>query len=304
MIKTITLDACIEKRVRGKNLDEVQYNIESVNLTSSGVGIKVSRFLKVYGIESHAFIMSASDSAKFIKETMSDKQIPCTILEIAKQGKTNLVLIDEFESCNRINETINIDDVQLKLFSSIIEDKIDEHDVVAFEYNGYDVDVKTMEAFYQILYRKSEVKICDLHPKYWNMLEKNPANVLIVNEQQCMNFFHKSKLPLSQMIELIQNIVVPLAKIVILTLQYNDMLIFVEGRIHRIICNVKNKKIEIFKEAIISGVIKCYEEDGDLKCLSEEIMSISVGTGICSGLYIPNKNTLDLLKEQVVIYSL
>lgn len=304
MIKTITLDACIEKRVRGKNLDEVQYNIESVSLTSSGVGIKVSRFLKVYGIDSHALIMSACDSAKFIKETMSEKQIPCTILETSTHGKTNLVLIDEFDSCNRINEDIRINDVQLKLFSSIVEDKIDEHDVVAFEYNGNDVDIKTMETFYQILYKKSEVQICDLHPKYWNMLEANPANVLIVNEQQCMEFFHKNRLPLSQMIEFVQNIVVPLAKIVILTLQYNDMLIFVEGKIHRIVCNVKNKKIDIFKEAIISGVIKCYEEDGDLKCLSEEIMSISIGTGICSGLYIPNKNALDLLKEQVVVYSL
>lgn len=304
MIKTITLDACIEKRVRGKNLDEIQYNIESVALTSSGVGIKVSRFLKAYGIDSHALIMSASDSAKLIKETMNEKQIPCTILETAKQGKTNLVLIDEFDSCNRINENISIDNTQLKLFSSIVEDKIDEHDVVAFEYNGNDIDTKTMETFYQILYKKSEVQICDIHPKYWNMLEGNPANVLIVNEQQCMEYFHKNRLPLSQLIELVHNLVAPLAKIVILTLQYNDMLVFVEGNIHRIICNVKNKKIDIFKEAIISGVIKCYEEDGDLKCLSEEIMSISVGTGICSGLYIPNKNALDLLKEQVVVYSL
>lgn len=304
MIKTITLDACIEKRVRGKNLDEIQYNIESVSLNSSGVGIKVSKFLKIYGIDSHALIMSASDSAKFIKETLNEKQIASTILETAKKGNTNLVLIDEFDSCNRINENIKINDVQLKLFSSIVQDQLNEIDVVAFEYNKDDIDAKVMEAFYQILYKNSLVQICDMHPKYWNILEKYRANVLVVNQQQCMNYFHKDRLPLSQIIELIQNIVAPLAKIVIFTLQYNDMLIFVEGSIYRIVCNVKNKTNEIFKEAIISGVIKCYEEDGDLKCLSEEIMSISVGTGICSGLYIPNKDSLDLLKEQVVVYSL
>lgn len=304
MIKTITLDACIEKRVRGNHLDEIQYDIESIHQTSAGIGIKVSRFLKAYGIDSYALIMAGSNIASFVKQTMQDKDIACTLIETPNIAKTNVILIDEYEVCDTLIEDIKIEDAHLTMFASIIEKQISEHDVIAFEYNGNDIQIENMNRFYQMLHQKSEVQICDIAPKYWGMMKTLPANVLVVDELQCCQYLQTQRLPLSKMIELVQQNIAPLAKIVIFTLQFNDMLIFVEGNIYRVVCSIKNKNITIHKEAVLSGIIKCYNEDGDLKRLSEECMCMSVGVGISEGLYIPNQDTIDLLKEKVNVYSL
>lgn len=307
MIKTITLDPCLEQRVKGKNIDEIQYDIHSVHMTSGGIGIKVSFYLQALDIASQALIMSGSNISGFIEKEFKQKSIPFTIVETPAENKVETILVDEKNEAHYIaenNKAVIIDDIQLMLFTSIIKEELNENDVIVFAYDENDISKEAMCIFYQTLYEQSEVRICELHPDYWSMLEHMSVNVLLVNEKQCLTYLHQERLPLSEMIQLIQKEIAPFAKIIIYTLRYNDFLLFLEGNIYRVVCNSKINNGQLFKEALLSGIIKCYVEDGDLLYLSEQCMSMSVVSAYSQGLSLPDVALLAQIKDEVMIYSI
>ncbi len=304
MIKTFTLNAGIEKRVQGQRLDEVQFKMQSTSQQVDGIGVKVAMFLRCYNIESHAYVMGPQSVCAFIETTLKEHEITATIVENDAKVKINTIYIDEDESCDKITESDTLNDTHVRLFQAIIENDVKADDIVVLEYNEPHLQTSTMTCFYEALARRSKVKICDVHPNYWSMFQLNPTDVLVIDEQQCLFRLQKERIALSEMITFIQKEIVGYAKLVVYTMQCNDLLLFVEGKVYRVTCSVKQHHKKCYKEAIISGILKCYSEDGDLVKLSEECMSMSVGTSLSEGLYIPNETLLAQIKQKVMLYSL
>ncbi|NBK98940.1 MAG: hypothetical protein EOM50_13140 [Erysipelotrichia bacterium] len=303
MIKTITLTPCIEKRVRGKQVDEISYRIEKVSMSSGGIGIKVSKLLKAYHLENKAMMIAPSNIASFLKEDLMTYGIECKMMETANTGSVNLVFLDD-DYRDQLCETGYVDDLQLSLFTSICKEEIHSQDVVVFVHEQEDISIQGISCFLEMLERQSKVQVLVLHPSYWHILKQYHANVLLVDEIQCLHYLKKQRLPLSEMMDSIQKQLTPFAKIIIYTLQYNDFLVFVEGQVYRVVCHIKSSHHTIYKEALITGIIRCYEEDGDLEMLCEQCMCLSVGMSISKGLSVPDEKSIAILKEKVILYSL
>lgn len=303
MIKTITLDVCLERRIKGKRLDEIQFYIDQVNLSYSGVGIKVSQLLNGLQIKSNALLIASNKHFKFIKNNLDSQKIDSIIMETNCNSKMNMIFIDENENYDIINDIVSITNDQLTLFSSIIKDDINKEDVIVFEYNGVTVDETFMELFYQNLFN-SEIQICSLNAKYWNMLKNNPANVLIFDVKQCLSYLKQERISFDQLIIEVQNNLSKFAKVLIMIIDFNAFVIFVEGKAYHIYCNLENKGYTIHYEAFLASAVKCYIEDGDLRFLSELCMSMSLGINIKNDIVIPSKNMLKFIKDNMEVKTL
>ena len=304
MIKTFTLNAGIEKRIRGKYIDEVQFDIQSTTQNAAGIGLKVTQYLKQFNIPSHAYVMGSTPAISLIQKMFQDKEIASTLLENNTRLKVNTIYIDEEENTQRHQEHVAVKDDYVILFQSVVEKDITSEDVVVFEYNEDSISKERMKKFYTTIATTSKIQILDIHPKYWDMLKERQVDVLVMDEKQCLTKMKKERVALSAMISYIKSEIVPKAKVVVYTLHCNDILLFVDGKVLRVTCAIKQPHRQCYKEAILSGIVKCYVEDGDLQKLAEECMAMSVGASISEGLFIPQETLVDTIKEKVMLYSL
>lgn len=304
MIKTFTLNVGIEKRVRGEYLDEIQFDMLSTTHSIAGVGVKISQILKAFELPSHAYVMGCQQAMQLVGSILEEQEIQNTLIVNDTRLKVNTVYIDEDENCDKICEVDTLQDNHVMLFQAVVEDTINEEDVIVLEHEDNAISVATMQSLYLSLAQKSKVKVCDVHPDYWDMFAYQQADVLIASEQQCLLKMQKDRVALSEMIAFLQKEIAQYAKVFIYMMQCNDMLLFVEGKVYRLTCSVKQHCKKCYKEAVMSGVLKCYSEDGDLKKLSEECMAMSVAASLSEGLYTPNEEVLDAIKPKVMLYSL
>ena len=84
----------------------------------------------------------------------------------------------------------------------------------------------------------------------------------------------------------------------------NDFLLFVENEIYRVVCTIKNPHAQIYKEALLAGIVKCYQEDGDLNTLSKECITMSVGASLSDGLFLANEAALEEITKSIHVYRL
>lgn len=303
MIHTITLNPFIEQRVRGATKDDILYEPQLKTYTSGGIGINVNKCLHAYHIDSEAHFIADSKTTSFIKEELHTLGINCTYLESKREHKIRNSYYDENEVClNKEVEPCQIEDVHTTLLTSLILPNINEEDVVFLEYNETIVSTQAMQAMYTQLRQQCEVMICDLHPMYYSVLKQNQSNVLLLDAKTLQKQIGRK--PLSEIITYIQEAISPLAKIVVYAISANDFLFFFEGSVQRVVCSVKQVSNYIHKEAIISGIIKCYIEDGDLRTLSEQCLSMSVGACLSGGLYAPSKEVITSLKTKMNMYTI
>lgn len=305
MIYTITLTPCIEKRVHGINKNDVLFEGESFAYNSGGIGIKLSKYLKYYQIESSAAFISGKTGVKFISQDLKERGIDYVYIETNADTPYQVITINELEERQDLDtQRQNVSENELKIFQSVLCGKMLNNSVSVLEYNDCAFPLSTFESFYQALSDKSEVLICDLHPQYYPMLKKRNANVLLMEEKQIATYLRKEKNPLSDVIEVITKEFSNLAKIIVYAISSNDFLLFMENEIYRVVCSVKSSSKTIYKEALLCGIIKCYEEDGDMETLSRECISMSVGAALSDGLYVSNKKVLEELQSKITVYRL
>ena len=91
MIYTITLNPYIEKRIHGKNLDPLVYEMDAITYHAGGVGLRTSLFLKEEKIDSEACYVCGNNIAKYIKKDL---------LNVANE------LAEFFVPKNDINKTV------------------------------------------------------------------------------------------------------------------------------------------------------------------------------------------------------
>lgn len=300
MIKTITLDAAIEKRIYGKG-DGVQYEMDHTVVNSGGCGIVISRILKMLGVESESLILTSHGIADFIKTTMLDKKIPSWIVEHKEEANEYFYFFEEGNGCYIKKQMVPLQDHQLQLFATCMEEHIQKNDIVVLSYQEQDVSEKTMSQLFDGI--KENTKVLYLHPKYWPLLKKQPAAILLIDKEQCLSWLKKEQMPLSEMMEKIKEEIVLFSTIVICALACNDFLFFVEDKQYRVIGG-GNKNGHIHVEAILSGIAKCFVQDGNLKNLGEECLSMSIGSAIHQSFDSLEPKSLAILKNNVIMYEI
>ena len=126
MIYTICLTPAIEKRVRGINVDEIRFDAKQFSYNVAGTGMKVSKYLKHFGIDSTCAYLSGSKASKFIKEELGLSMVInpelMTANKIARalsipsaleettffKGKIQMISIKVKEDSNLVNNSINV----------------------------------------------------------------------------------------------------------------------------------------------------------------------------------------------------
>lgn len=305
MIYTITLTPCIEKRVHGVNKDDILFEGDSFTYNSGGIGIKLSKYLKYYQIENTAAFISGKTGVKFISQDLKERSISCIYIETNAKTPYQVITINELEERQNLDEQVQkVSEKELRIFQSVLCGEMKNNSVSVLEYNDTAFSLSSFESFYQAIFNKSEVLICDLHPQYYAILKKRNANVLLMDEKQISMYLQKEKNPLSDVIKLITKEFSMLAKIIVYAISSNDFLLFMENEIYRVVCSVKTLSPTICKEALLCGIIKCYEEDGDMERLCRECISMSVGAALSEGLYVSNERVLKEIQNKITVYRL
>lgn len=307
MIYTLTLTPYIEKRMYGKVEDYVHYDIDSFQYEVGGMGLKVSNILKHYHIDTCAFVLSGSQNLKYIKELFDRKQIELIYVETDARMKMNYVYMDALED-KLVEEKIEVQTIrpnEFEIINVMINEKMKEHSVFVFEYDDTQISFEQMKKAYSSWMKKCDVSIISLHPMYYDILKDNKANVLIIDKNQLLNMLgRKNDAPLSLMIDTIKEKVVSLSKIVLYPISCNDFLIFTDHQVYRVNCMLHFNDKNVYKEAILSGLIKCLVEDGDLYKLSEECLSMSVGMSLSEGSIIPKEDVIKMVKNKINVYQI
>lgn len=296
MIHTITLTPYVEKKVMGTNDDGIYFTLDKTVYGLGGVGLRLSRFLKLHGKESIAHFISGYEMTAFLKEELEQMRIAYHYVESdAKKQIRMCCLEDKIHRLEMDARETQIKDEQFEIFMTLASMKMEKEDICVFEYNETSLSREAMKDGYLHLRNQYVMLICDLHSDYYEMLKEYPASVLLVNEKQYVQYFKKTeKEALSGIIENIKTVLKPMANLVVYTVAYNDFIFFMDGEMIRVVCSVKEYDAYIYKEAIMAGIAKCYEEDGDLQKLSEECLMLSVA---CAFGY--ETLSLDELKKEL-----
>ena len=106
MIKTLTLNPAIDKTVVVSSFTIGEVNrISSVRLDAGGKGINVARVLRRLGLPVLAVAPVAGSSGRFLAGRLAEENIPCALVEVAGESRTNLKVVDPvFGTHTDINE--------------------------------------------------------------------------------------------------------------------------------------------------------------------------------------------------------
>ena len=305
MIYTICLTPSIEKRVRGTNVDEIRFNAEQFSYNVSGTGIKVSNYLKHFGIDTTCVYLSGSKTSAFIEEELTKKEIKTISVESNVVSVMQTIFIDENENVQTTKEPLQIvSDAHLSLFQSVLENKIEEKATIVMEYNDMALSKEAMSAFYKQLAKKAELLICDIHPKYYEVLAQRKVDVLTMDETSFLTYMNEESVPLSKTMEIIQEELTPLAQIIIYMYAPNDFLIFYNKRIYRVLSTIKLASKKIYKEAVLAKLLQCLENDDNFETMCKECLKSSMGANLSDGLFITTELALEKMDNSVHVYSI
>ena len=95
MIKTLTLNPAVDKAVTIDRFTVGEVNrIASVRLDAGGKGINVARVLHHLGARVLAVAPVAGSAGRFLSDRLAEEGIPCDLLEIPGESRTNLKVVD------------------------------------------------------------------------------------------------------------------------------------------------------------------------------------------------------------------
>lgn len=106
MIFTITMNPAIDKTIQIPNFSIGAVNrIEMLRLDAGGKGINVSKCLSALGQSSVAGVLLGGETGKLIQELLTDDRITLVPVEIARETRTNIKIVDQVRKENTdINE--------------------------------------------------------------------------------------------------------------------------------------------------------------------------------------------------------
>lgn len=304
MITTITLTPNIEKKVYGKNFDELRFVNENATYACGGVGIKVSQYLKQANVDTTAAYISGSKMASFFQEELGKQEIATIALETNGTIPLQIKYIDENEKVTTQNEENQfVDDAMLSLFASVLKDKMIK-DCTMFEYNDAHFSMEAMASFYQMIASNSNMLICDLHPKYYEACTAKRMDVLLIDLKQFQFYMQKKDIPLSECMEVIHNELTPLAKIIVFAYAPNDFIIFYGGNVYRALSMVKLEHKIVYKEAILTAILTSLENDADFEGMCKQCVVFSIASNLSDGFKVATPLMAEKLAKSIHVYQI
>lgn len=305
MIYTITLTPALEKRVRGKRYDEISFEATSFRYNYAGCGIKVASYLKQEGIIATTAYLCGYKASSFIQEEMQKRGIPVIAVETSIDTPYHTILIDEDENVMVQEEASQqISDAHASLFTSVLYEKMEENATVVLEYNDTTMSSKAMKELYDKIREKSELCIVNVHPKYYESLSAHKVDVLLMDENDFRLYTGNDKTPLSETMEIIQQELAPLSQILIYMHSPNDFLVFYGSHIYRVLSLIKLTNKKIYKEAVLSAILSCLENDSDFETLCKECIKCSTGANISDGLVMTTALAKEEIEKTIHVYPI
>ncbi len=298
MIHTINPIVPIQKKVIGTNVDEIYFQMQEVQYDVSGIGLQVADILKRQNLNTQSHILCSNEHAPFMRECFSKKQMDVVLLECNQKADIVVSMIED-QVCLDMKKEHEVDENAFLILCGMCASSLKKHDICVMEYNETCIQEDVMRNALKSLSLKHPIMIMDLHAKYFDVLKTTPISVLLLDETQYLAYFEKSeKVALSEMIENIKTILMDRSDLIIYTVSYHDFIIFTKDEVIRVVCSTNKHQAIVYKEAILSAIVKCYEEYGSLYELGKTCISFSVGLSL--------KGTCDTSQfdEQIHVYPI
>lgn len=280
MIHIVSPLVHIKKEVVGRNVDEIYFQLEKVYYDIDAVGLKVSSILNEYALENKAYVLCAHKQATFMKNRLKNKKIDAFVLETNEISDIQISMVEDQKCLNMVKEQI-IDEQAFLILCGMCSASLKDYDICVMEYNETSISEKVMEDALKTIALKHPIMVVDVHAMYLKLLKMYPVSVLLIDKTQYLAYFGKSeKEALSTMIENIKMQMMDMADLIIYTLSFNDFIIFTKQEVIRVVCSCKYRDLPIYKEALLSAIVKCYMHDGNLYELSKECLSFSVNLSL------------------------
>lgn len=300
MIRTVTLHPYIEKRTYGKINKLEEFEPVQTTYELGGSGLQVSKILDSYKIENTAHVLVGTNI-----DTLSNKPY-IQAVHSAITTPTRLTMLEEEEVLGVLtDEAIRLSDDELTLFCSVVNSSIEEHDIVSLIEEEGIMTHQQMEFVYQTLCQKNPIVICSLHTRYIRILQEHACNVCILTIKQLEELYIRDyDVTLTKWILTLEKQLMKLAKIVVISVSSNVIYICKDDELYQAKHPTEDPKQQVYIDAIASGVLKCYQEQGDMRQLLKLCLSFSVGSSLSTGLYVPSKEVLQLIEQKIQIHKI
>ncbi|MDF9824291.1 fructose-1-phosphate kinase PfkB-like protein [Breznakia sp. PF5-3] len=299
MIHIIAMVPYLDKIERGKVDENQHFHLQYTTYRLSNDGLQVGRYLNTLGVDYQAYGIVGKQALKFKEDDMH-------AIQMDVENGMRISFYQDEELWQRLYDPQpSLSEDQLMLYKTIVGSSIHQGDLLVFADMLDTLSFAQAKALYCDLRNKAKLSIWALPPMYLSMLKDAPCNVLVQDLQSLKKHFKIQKeLNLVETIHLVKQELLSLSKIVILGVRSNKILIFVGEDIYSADYKVDDPKDNVYYAAMISGVLYCHIQNGDIKCLLEEVLSLSVGASLSGDLYIPEKEVIAKIKEKMVISKL
>ena len=300
MIHIIESLPYLEKTVRGNLNEDKEFSSEFVSYRLNNTAISLSRHLekmeltyKTYGIVGRQAFRYSEDINNFYP------------IEMNKKNEMRIQLMVEEEKYYEFTEEIPIlEKWETRLFSSVVCDYIHDDISVVVE-DEYHNNSRSVYELHNEIKKKSSLLIGCVHPKYLKVYPKHFFNVVVVDYTNMVNSFHmKQHTSITEIGNFVREKLSLFARIVVVNVSSHQMIVSLNGKLYAATYIVKDPIREHYLDAILAGIIKCYEEDGDIHVLLKEALSRSVAASLSSGLYVANNKLLMDIKSKIKVFGL
>lgn len=300
MIRTVTLHPYIEKRTYGKMNALEEFEPLQTTYELGGSGLQVSKFLYNYRIENLAHVLVGMNI-----DTLANKPY-IQAVHSSLLTPTRLTMLEDDDVLGVLaDEPIRLSDEELKLFCSIVDSSIAEHDIVSLTEEEGILTHQQMEFVYEKICEQQPISVCCLHPRYLRILENKACNVLVVNVEQLETLYGRDlELSITKWILTLKKQMMELAKIVVISSSSNMLYVCKEDELYQAKHPTQDPSQQLYLEAIVAGVLKCYQEQGDMRQLLKLCLSFSVGASLSTGLYVPSEEALHMIEQKIQIHKI
>lgn len=301
MIHIVTMFPYINKIVRGTLDDEHFFHPEYITYMLDSMGIQTGKYLQQLQLDHQVHGMVGSQAMEFMDTTMNFQPV-----QMSKHNGLQITLMNEEECYKKLIENKPVlQKSDAAFYELILDTKLKQDDVIVFCEETGDFHYQLIRKIYDRVSRKAKLVVSAVHPKYVSMFEKQPCNVLVQSLQELKQHYGIAReLDLASIVLLVKETVRSYGRIVILSVSSNCLLVFLGDEVYKATYKVTDPIQGTYIAAIVSGVLKSYEQTEDLTFLMKTIMSLSVGASLSSGLYIADSKVLEEIAETVEIEHL
>lgn len=299
MIHIIEECVYLEKIVRGQLSKEDAFVGEYTTYRLNNTAISLSRYLQAMHYDCRVYGVVGKSLSNYANEV--DNFYP---IEMNISNETRIRLMVDEEKYFEFQEGLQV--LKLKesmLFSSVVSDFIhqDISVVIEDEYHNNEMNIYEL---HEAVKNKSSLLIGCIHPKYLQTYPKDFFDVLVVDYTSLLhNFNIQAHSTINQIMEFVSVHLAMLAKSVVVYVASNKIVASVNENVYAATYSVGDPVSGCYLDAVLAGVIKCYEEEGDVYVLLKEVLARSVGASLSSGLYVVNPKVLMDIKTKIKVLN-